>query len=64
MRSMTMPVKRIVVSAAGEPHGLYRASEGTEALEFARTASRLTEMRSLALPRRHRTRASCADDVA
>ena len=38
---------RIVVSAAAEPDGLYRAGEGTEAFEFARTASRLTEMRSL-----------------
>ncbi len=38
---------RIVVSAAAEPDGLYRASDGTEAFEFARTASRLTEMRSL-----------------
>jgi cell division protein ZapE len=37
----------IVVSAAAEPDGLYRAGEGTEAFEFARTASRLTEMRSL-----------------
>jgi len=38
---------RIIVSAAAEPDELYRASEGTEAFEFARTASRLTEMRSL-----------------
>ena len=38
---------RIVVSAAAEPDGLYRGAEGTEAFEFARTASRLTEMRSL-----------------
>ena len=40
-------------SAAGEPHALYQASEGFEAMEFARTASRLFEMGSesyLALP--------------
>jgi len=37
---------RIIVSAAAEPDDLYRAETGTEAFEFARTASRLTEMRS------------------
>lgn len=37
---------RIVVSAAAEPDDLYHAPSGTEAFEFARTASRLTEMRS------------------
>lgn len=37
---------KIVVSAAAEPNGLYLAEDGTEAFEFARTASRLTEMRS------------------
>jgi cell division protein ZapE len=36
---------RLVVSAAAEPDELYKASSGTEAFEFARTASRLTEMR-------------------
>jgi cell division protein ZapE len=42
-----------MASAAGEPHALYMASEGFEAMEFARTASRLFEMGSetyLALP--------------
>ena len=34
------------VSADAEPDLLYRADSGTEAFEFARTASRLTEMRS------------------
>lgn len=37
---------KLVVSAAAEPDLLYRAESGTEAFEFARTASRLTEMRS------------------
>jgi cell division protein ZapE len=37
---------RIIVSAAAEPDHLYIAETGTEAFEFARTASRLTEMRS------------------
>jgi cell division protein ZapE len=36
---------RLVVSAAAEPDALYAAANGTEAFEFARTASRLTEMR-------------------
>jgi cell division protein ZapE len=36
---------RLVVSAAAEPDALYTAAIGTEAFEFARTASRLTEMR-------------------
>jgi cell division protein ZapE len=36
---------RLVVSAASEPDALYTAANGTEAFEFARTASRLTEMR-------------------
>jgi cell division protein ZapE len=36
---------RLVVSAAAEPEALYTALIGTEAFEFARTASRLTEMR-------------------
>ncbi len=35
---------RLVVSAAAEPAALYTAAIGTEAFEFARTASRLTEM--------------------
>jgi cell division protein ZapE len=44
---------KLVASAAGEPADLYRASEGHEAAAFARTVSRLIEMRSqdyLALP--------------
>jgi cell division protein ZapE len=44
---------KIVASAQAEPDALYQANEGTEALEFKRTASRLMEMRSksyLALP--------------
>ena len=44
---------KLVASAETEPAGLYRASEGREAFEIARTVSRLTEMRSqdyLALP--------------
>ena len=44
---------KLMASAAAEPQALYRASEGFEAMEFARTASRLFEMGSetyLALP--------------
>ncbi len=36
----------LIMSAAAEPDDLYQARTGTEAFEFARTASRLTEMRS------------------
>jgi cell division protein ZapE len=46
---------KLVVSAATEPTALYWATEGSEAFEFARTASRLIEMRSeayLTAPRR------------
>lgn len=44
---------KLIASADAEPQDLYRAEDGREAFEFARTASRLTEMRSddyLALP--------------
>jgi cell division protein ZapE len=44
---------KLIASAAGEPETLYSAADGTDAFEFARTASRLYEMRSfdyLALP--------------
>ncbi|HWT30261.1 MAG TPA: cell division protein ZapE [Propylenella sp.] len=37
---------RLIVSAEAEPDELWRGQEGVEALEFARTASRLVEMRS------------------
>ena len=44
---------KLVASAEAEPDALYRATDGFEAQEFRRTASRLIEMRSesyLALP--------------
>ena len=37
---------RLVVSAAAEPDALWRGEGGAESFEFARTASRLIEMRS------------------
>ncbi|MEM0900335.1 MAG: cell division protein ZapE [Pseudomonadota bacterium] len=37
---------RVIISAGAEPDDLYKATSGTEAFEFARTASRLVEMRS------------------
>lgn len=37
---------RLVASAAAPPDGLYAGRKGTEAFEFARTASRLIEMQS------------------
>jgi cell division protein ZapE len=44
---------KLVASAEAEPHALYESDDGSEAMEFKRTASRLFEMRSdsyLALP--------------
>ncbi len=44
---------KLIASAAGEPETLYAGADGAELFEFARTASRLHEMRSadyLALP--------------
>jgi cell division protein ZapE len=52
---------KLVASAEAEPDALYRGSEGFEAQEFKRTASRLIEMRSqsyLALPHGPRTAAA------
>ena len=37
--------RALVIEAAAEPDGLYTATSGTESFEFARTVSRLQEMR-------------------
>jgi cell division protein ZapE len=54
----------LIASAEAEPAALYEGEDGTEAHEFKRTASRLTEMASetyLALPHRQRGASGIAE---
>jgi cell division protein ZapE len=55
---------KLIASAAGEPDALYSGADSAEAFEFARTASRLFEMRSaeyLALPHGRESGAQAGD---